>query len=117
MPDETKAVRPSQLKAQAEDWGRAAMDGNQQAVARWTQALFALTQEIAGFTQHRLQEDMTAWFALTSCRSPEQAVECQQRFVAKATQEYSDEIAKLTHLMSDLRWDALSAPQRAKPNM
>jgi len=45
----------------------------------------ALSQEIAQFTQNRLQEDMAAWSTLASCNSPEDAFECQRRFAQQAT--------------------------------
>jgi len=108
MPDETRAARSKEPKPQVENWGTALLEGNQKAVARWTETVLALTQEIAAFTQHRLQEDMETWLALAACRNPEQAIECQQRFVAKASQEYSDEITKLGRMVTSLGWEGVS---------
>jgi len=113
MPDETKVVRPRPSKPrEAESWNGAL--ASQQAVVRWTQAVFALTQEITEFTQHRLQEDMAAWFELAACRSGEQAMECQQRFASKAAQQYSDEITKLTRMVTSLAWPESREQPRAE---
>jgi phasin protein len=61
------------------------LEANQLAFARWLNGVNALSQEIAQFTQGRLQEDMAAWSTLASCSSPEAAFECQQRLAEKAT--------------------------------
>jgi hypothetical protein len=108
MPDETKAAESKELKPQAENWGAALIEGNQKAVARWMETLLALTQEITSFTQHRLQEDMDTLFALAACRNPTEALERQQRAVAKASQEYTDEIAKLGRMVTSLGWEGIS---------
>jgi hypothetical protein len=118
MPDETKAAQSREPKPQAENWGVTLMEGNQKAVARWTETLLALTQEIASFTQHRFQEDMDTLLALAACRNPAQAIEHQQRFVAKASQEYTDEIAKLGQMVTRLGWEGISGvyqPPKAAP--
>jgi hypothetical protein len=69
------------------------VESNQRAFARWFQGMNALSQEIAQFTQSRLQEDMAAWSTLASCKSPADALECQQRFAEKATAGYVAEVA------------------------
>jgi hypothetical protein len=107
---ETKTAQSKEPKPQAENWGAALIEGNQKAVARWMETLLALTQEITSFTQHRLQEDMDTLFALGGCRNPAQAIEHQQRFVAKASQEYTDEIAKLGRMVTSLGWQGVSEP-------
>jgi hypothetical protein len=117
MPDETKAAESKEPKPQAEIWG-AAIEGNQKAVARWMETLLTLTQEITSFTQHRLQEDMDTLFALAACRNAAEAFEHQQRFVAKASQEYTDEIARLGRMVTGLGWEGISGvyqPPKAAP--
>jgi len=89
-------------------------ESNQHAFARWLAGMFALSQEITQFTQSRLQEDMAVWSMLATCRSPEQAVDCQRRFAAKLADQYSDEIAKLSRMMMSIAAEGLtSLPQHA----
>jgi hypothetical protein len=101
-------------------------EGNQHAFTRWLAGMFALSQEIAQFTQSRLQEDMAVWSTLATCSSPEQAVDCQRRFAAKMADQYSDEIAKLSRMMMSIAAEGLtslpqhsavgpSAPRSAEP--
>ena len=75
------------------------LEANQLAFARWLNGVNALSQEIAQFTQMRLQEDMAAWSTLASCSSPEDAFECQRRLAEKATAGYVAEVAKLSQMI------------------
>lgn len=116
MPDDTKTARsqrttkpPSEIPAPN---FAALFTGGQQAFTGWTQGMFTLSQEIARFTQGRVQEDMAAWWELASCRSPEQAANCQQRFAAKAIEEYSEEITKLSQMMMKVATEGLSSVQQ-----
>ncbi len=88
-------------------------EANQRAFARWFQGMSTLSQEITQFTQSRLQEDMATWTTLASCKSPEDAFECQRRFAEKATSQYSEEITKLSRLMAGLAADGLVSLQRS----
>ncbi len=116
MPAEAKAARPqSMTRYQAESLApnyAAFFSGGQQAFARWMQGMFTLSQEITRFAQGRAQEDMAAWSALASCRSPEEAANCQRRFAAKAIDEYSEEITKLSQMMMAVATEGLSSEQR-----
>jgi hypothetical protein len=112
MPDEAKAARMQASKSLPESLapGYAAFfSGGQHAFARWMQGLFTVSQEIARFTQGRMQEDMAAWWALASCRSPEEAATCQQRFAAKAIEEYSEEVTKLSQMMMKVATEGISS--------
>jgi len=114
MPDD-KSTSSSHAKTHPDAWGAACtalMEGNQQAFARWMRALIALYQEVAQFTQDRLQEDAAAWSALTACRSPDEAMECQRRFTAKAAEQYYDEIGKLSQLMMKTAGESFSSLQQ-----
>jgi hypothetical protein len=88
------------------------LEANQRAFARWLNGMNALSQEIAQFTQSRLQEDMAAWSTLASCSSPEAAFECQRRFAEKATAGYVAEVTKLSQMMMSLASDGLETRQR-----
>jgi Phasin protein len=107
MPDEAKTteVKPverRQLRERKQEPGNpygALLEGNQQAFNRWLQGMFGIFEEISRFTQTRIQEDMAAWTALTSCRTPEEAMECQRRFAAKAAEQFTDEMSRLSQLM------------------
>jgi hypothetical protein len=117
MPDDSKASRPQPpaTKPLTETFApsyAAFLGGGQQAYARWMQALFALSQEVARFTQGRVQEDFAAWSALASCRSPEDAANWQQRFAAKAIEDYSEEITRLSQMMMKAAGEGLSSAQQ-----
>ena len=88
------------------------LEANQLAFVRWLNGVNALSQEIAQFTQSRVQEDMAAWSALASCSSPESAFECQRRFAEKATAGYVAEVAKLSQMMVGLAREGLEPRQR-----
>lgn len=88
------------------------LEANGRAFARWFNGMNALSQEIAQFTQGRLQEDMAAWSALTRCNKPEDAFECQRRFAEKATVGYAAEGTKLWHMMMSLANEGWELHQR-----
>jgi len=87
------------------------LEANQLAFARWLNGVNALSQEIAQFTQSRLQEDMAAWSTLASCSSPEAAFECQRRLAEKATAGYVAEVTKLSQMMMSLASEGLESRQ------
>jgi len=85
---------------------------NQRAFARWLNGMNGLSQEIAQFTQSRLQEDMAAWSALASCRNAQDAFECQRRFAERATAGYLAEVTKLSAMMISLADEGLESRRR-----
>ena len=87
-------------------------DANQPAFTLWFRCIGALSGELTRFIQDRLSDDMAAWSALASCRTPEQALECQRRFAERATAQYAEEIAKLSQLMLDLANEGLQSFRR-----
>jgi Phasin protein len=88
------------------------LEANQQAFARWLNGVNALSQEIAQFTQNRLQEDMAVWSTLASCNSPEDVFQCQRRFAQEAAVGYTAEVAKLSQMMVSLAREGLESHQR-----
>jgi hypothetical protein len=88
------------------------LESNQRAFARWFHGMNALSQEIAQFTQSRLQEDLAAWSTLASCDSPAAALECQRRFAEKATAGYVAEVTKLSQMMMSLASEGLASRPR-----
>jgi phasin family protein len=124
MPDEMKTAevkpverrparerKPEISNPVANPYG-ALLEGNQQAFTRWLQGMFGVFQEISRFTQARMQEDMAAWSALTSCRTPEEAMECQRRFAAKAAEQFSEEMNRLSQLMMKMAVPTLPPPRQ-----
>ncbi|HZB92242.1 MAG TPA: phasin family protein [Stellaceae bacterium] len=84
-----------------------AMAAGEQVVEHWLHGMSALSQEIARFTQQRLQEDADTWMKLASCRSVEEAIACQQRFAETAMKQYLDEAARVSHLLVGMtNWTA-----------
>jgi hypothetical protein len=111
--DDVKMARARQAKMPADDWMAnygALLDGGQHAFSHWLQGMLAVSQEIARFTQSRMQEDMAAWGVLVRCRGPEEAVECQRRFAEKAAEQYGEEFAKLSRMMVEMTSAGLSLP-------
>jgi len=88
------------------------LESNQRAFARWFQGVNALSQEIAQFTQSRLQEDIAAWSTLASCNTPADALECQRRFAQEATAGYVAEVTKLSQMMMSLASEGLASRER-----
>lgn len=105
MAEQVAAIQPRKRKAPAtpeESQYGLPFDINQQAFGRWLQGTIEISQEIAQFTQSRLQEDAAAWMQLAGCRSIDELIECQQRFAEKALRQYFDEATKLTQLIAGL---------------
>jgi len=88
------------------------LEANQRAFAHWFHGMNALSQEIAQFTQGRLQDDIAAWSTLARCSSPEDAFECQRRFAQKASAGYAAEVTKLSQMMMRLGREGLESHQR-----
>ncbi len=112
MPEGTEAKElrmPGMPAAGFSPFYTALFEGNQRAYTRILDGMFKISQEIAQFTQNRLQEDMAAWATLAACRDPREAVDCQRRFAEKATQQYADEINKLSHMMMTVTGDTLTS--------
>ena len=105
MPDDPKSIAPKPITQVRPP------DSNEQAFARWLRGMFAVAQEITQFTQLRLQEDMAALSTLAVCASPEQALECQRRFAAKAGEQYAGEMTKLSQMMISVANQGLSLYQ------
>jgi hypothetical protein len=74
------------------------LDGNKRALLHWFQGTQAFSDEVSGFTQQRMLLTMEAWSALLACRSPEQVVEQQRRFMAKAMERCAEELTSLSQL-------------------
>jgi hypothetical protein len=91
------------------------IENPQPALAHWLQGSFAFWQEIAQFTQNRLQEDMAAWVALSACRSPQDAANCQRHFAERMIAEYGAEIKRLAQMMMPAAGTSLSARQNKPP--
>jgi hypothetical protein len=119
MPDGTKAAQRHSATAKADAWGSLygpLLEGPQHAWARWLQGMFAVSQEITQFTQHRLQEDMAAWTALATCHNPEETMTYQRRFAENATTQYAEEINKLSQMMMSIAGESFPAVQH-KPTV
>jgi hypothetical protein len=115
MPDEVKGSPVHQRKAQAEGWApgyTALLYGTRHAFARWQHSLFALFEEMTRFAASRLQEDTAAWWRLSSCRDLTEVVNCQQRFAAKVTEDYAEEITKLSQILMKATQESFSSVQQ-----
>lgn len=112
MPESTKAKELHMSATPAAGFApfyTALFEGNQRAYTRVLDGMFKISQEIAQFTQNRLQEDMAVWATLAACRDPGEAMDCQRRFAEKAAGQYGDEINKLSHMMMALSGDTLTS--------
>jgi hypothetical protein len=113
MPDDVKTAQPKSQPAQAatNDWAAsyaALLEGNQLAFARWMQSTMAISQEITRFAQSRLQEDVAAWWNVVACHGPEEAMTCQRRFATEASEQYAEEMSRLSQMMMNAAGEGLS---------
>lgn len=116
MSDDGKSAKRPDGSSRPADWGAsfgAFLEGGQQAYAQWMQTMVEFSQEVARFTQGRLQEDMTAWAALAACHNPEEAMACQRQFSVKAAEQYSEEIGKLSQMMAKMATASSLLPHRS----
>jgi hypothetical protein len=114
MTNHGRQAQPANRTTPASGWApnySFLLEANQRAFAHWFLGMNALSQEIAQFTQGRLQEDIAAWSTLASCNSPEDAFECQRRFAQKATAGYVAEVAKLSQMMMSLAREGMESHQ------
>ena len=84
---------------------------NERAFRSWARGISAFTEEMTRFTEERLREEGAAWQVLATCRSPIDALECQRRFAAKATEQYLAEAGKLSEIAMTLASESLAALQ------
>ena len=100
MMDATNTTQKRQA-SQAEAWATTLsdlIDGNKQALVRWFRGTEALSDETLALARARMLLAMEAWSALLACRSPEQVVQQQRRFMAKAMERCADELTSLSQL-------------------
>jgi Phasin protein len=106
----TEPSMPVEASASAET-SAPMMAAGGQVMGQWLSGMTELSQEIARFTQQRLQEDAEAWMQLASCRSVEEAFACQQRFAETAMKQYFDEATRVSQLLAGLAsWPGLAPP-------
>lgn len=89
---------------------------NQRAATQWFQTISDLSQEMARFAQVRFQEDVVAWTALFACHKPEEMMECQRRFTAKAAEQYGEEIDKLSRILTRAAASGTFSPTHRPPD-
>lgn len=98
----TKASQPEtteQLEMMAAFNGTA-MEISTQAFQAYANGLATLNAEIMGFVNKRLQHDADLGRALSKCQNWNQAVEVQQEWAQKASEEYLAEASKLMETAS-----------------
>lgn len=117
MPDQThpkKDMPKAAFPEPAKGWdGQLAslLAVNERAFRSWARGVSAFAEEMTRFTEERLREDGAAWQVLATCRSPIDALECQRRFAAKATEQYLAEAGKLSEIAMTLASESLAALQ------
>jgi Phasin protein len=74
------------------------LDGNKRVLMHWLEGTQAFSDEVSGLAQARMQLATEAWSALLACRTPEQVVEQQRRFAAKAMERFAEELTSFSHL-------------------
>lgn len=115
MPDDIKAP---QTKATA--WNSAWNAGlepmvamNQRAFECWARGMAKLSHDMAQFVQSRLLEDSVMWEKLASCRDVTDAVDCESRFLAKASADYSEAAQKFSRLLFEVASDCSAGLRHA----
>jgi hypothetical protein len=74
------------------------LDDNKQALLQCFQGVQAFSDEVSSFAQARMLLAADAWSALLACRSSEQLVEHQRRFMAKVMVRCAEELTSLSQL-------------------
>ena len=104
MPDDLKA---QESKAMA--WGNAWDAGfeplaamNRRALECCAHGMAKLSHDMAQFMQSRLLEDSVMWEKLATCRDVTDAVDCETRFIAKASADYSEAAHKFSRLLFEV---------------
>lgn len=75
---------------------------NRRAFECWARGMSKLSHDLAQFTQARLLEDSVMWEKLASCRDVTDAVDCEIRFLAKASADYSEAAQKFSRLLVEV---------------
>jgi hypothetical protein len=91
----------SRQALQIKDWATTCsdlLDGNKRALAQWFQGTQALFNEAASLAQARMLFTVESCSALLACRSPEQVIEQQRRFMMNAMERYAEELTSLSQL-------------------
>jgi hypothetical protein len=104
MPDVTITSQQRET-AESRAWAKTLsdlLDGNKQSLMQWLQGAQAFSNELSSFAQARMLLTMDAWSTLLACRSPEQVVEHQRRFMAKAMNRCAEELTSLSQLTLQL---------------
>jgi hypothetical protein len=65
-----------------------------------------LSEEIVNFSRGRVQADVEAWQAVSSCRTPTDFFECQRQFAQKAVSQYLGEANNIASSMLALMGEA-----------
>lgn len=115
MPDDVKAP---QTKTTA--WNSAWNAGLEPMVAMnrrsfecWARGMAKLSHDMAQFVQSRLLEDSVMWEKLASCRDVTDAVDCESRFLAKASADYSEAAQKFSRLLLEVANDCSAGLRHA----
>ncbi|MDE2230282.1 MAG: phasin family protein [Alphaproteobacteria bacterium] len=105
MPDEVKSAQEPKTAA----WTKALSTGfepmyamNRRAFECWARGMSRLSHDMAQFMQSRLLEDSVMWEKLASCRDVTDAVDCESRFAAKASADYSEAAQKFSRLVFEI---------------
>lgn len=104
MPDDLKA-QESKATAWTDAWSAGfgpiyAM--NRRAFECWAHGMAKLSHDMAQFMQSRLLEDSVMWEKLATCRDVTDAVDCESRFIAKASADYSEAAQKFSRLLVEV---------------
>ena len=87
---------------------------DQEGIERWTRGMSAFATEMTSFVQARLQTNMEAWTKLATCRSPSEALECQQHYAEKAMTDYLDAFSRLSQMTMGTATETVSALQKQR---
>lgn len=74
------------------------LDANRRALVQWLDGTQAFSDAVLGIARARMMLTIEAWSALFACNGPEQVVEHQRRFTAKAMERCAEELTLLSQL-------------------
>lgn len=105
MPDDVKGAKESKTVAWTKAWGTGfdpMVAMNHRAFECWAHGMAKISHDMAQFMQSRFLEESTMWEKLATCRDIGDAVDCERRFFAKASSDYTEAVQKFSRLMFEI---------------
>ena len=105
MPEDVSGAKEPKVVAWTKAWSAGfepTYGMNRRAFENWARGMARFSSDMARFMQSRLLEESAMWEKLATCRDIGDAVDCERRFIAKASSDYTEAAQKFSHLMLEI---------------